>query len=62
MYQETQSELFIRLLTEFLNDLRVQQLGRQRERHAAESDRNLSRFGMFTNSTEQPARFGARHS
>jgi hypothetical protein len=56
MSHESQSELFIRTLADFLDDLRVHQMARQRERHRADADRYMTRYGVFANSAEQPTR------
>lgn len=52
MYTETQSELFIRTLTDLLNELRAHQMARQRDRHKAHADRYMTTYGVFAPSAE----------
>ncbi len=47
MHQETQSELFIRTLSDLLSDLRFQRHTRQRDRYKAEADQFMTRYGVF---------------
>lgn len=47
MFQETQSELFIRTLSDLLNDLRLHRHARQRSLHKAEADHYMTSFGIF---------------
>lgn len=52
MYAETQSELFIRTLTDLVNELRAQQMARQLDRHEVHADRYTAMPGVFAPSTE----------
>jgi len=52
MYAETQTEMFIRTLTDLVNELRAQQMARQLDRQAAHAVRYMAMSGVLAPSAE----------